>query len=483
MPAATPPRPSHADSDLHDDLAAEQAHLDASRAGLGRMRARTEALDSAAAGDPISREFLESAFAARRKALADDPTVPLFFGRVDYLPGAPDVGGESFHVGRRHITDEAGDPMVVDWRAPVSRAFYRASRAEPLGLGMRRRYGFVRGRLTGYEDESLLPTDADGEPGYSAILESEIERPRVGPMRDIVATIQPEQDVIVRADLSRSVCVQGAPGTGKTAVGLHRAAYLLYAHRDQLSRQGVLVVGPNASFLRYIGDVLPALGEMAVGQTTIEELVATSLRRASPKAAIRGTDTAAVATLKGDARMAEVVARAVWSSLALPGESLVVPRGSARWRVPAYEVEETIATLRARDVRYGAGRAMLAQRLAHAVLLKMENAGDSPDDRVQDSVARSRPVKQYVDAVWPAVDPARLVVRLFSDPAFLSAAADEVLSAAEQELLCGRARRRRRARRRGASPTRCSSTRSPTWSRGNPRWATSSWTRRRTCRR
>jgi DNA helicase IV len=365
--------------------------------------------------------------------LADDPTVPFFFGRVDYDADAPDVGGESFHVGRRHITDEVGDPMVVDWRAPVSRAFYRASRAEPMGLRLRRRYGFVRGRLTGYEDEPLLA----GGPGedYSAILESEIERPRVGPMRDIVATIQPEQDVIVRADLARSVCVQGAPGTGKTAVGLHRAAYLLYAHRDQLSRQGVLVVGPNASFLRYIGDVLPALGEMAVGQTTIEELVEGTLRRAHAKAAIRGTDPAPVATLKGDARMADVLARAVWSHLAPPTEALVVPRGSARWRVPAYEVEETIAVLRGREVRYGAARAMLAQRLAHAVLVKMENAGDSPDDRVQDSVARSRPVKQYVDAVWPAVDPARLVVRLLSDGDFLATVAAGLLTDEEQRLL------------------------------------------------
>ncbi|HEX7716412.1 MAG TPA: AAA family ATPase, partial [Marmoricola sp.] len=442
MSPATPPSAApDSDSDTDttdlplrtDGLQAEQAHLDESRAALARMRARTESLDSAAAGDWVSREFLEAAFAERRKALADDPSIPLFFGRVDYLPDTPDVGGESFHVGRRHISDEAGDPMVVDWRAPVSRAFYRASRAEPLGLELRRRYGFVKGRLTGYEDESLLP-DA-GHAGYSALLEAEIERPRVGPMRDIVATIQPEQDLIVRADLSRSVCVQGAPGTGKTAVGLHRAAYLLYAHRDQLGRQGVLVVGPNASFLRYIGDVLPALGEMSVGQTTIEQLVATTLRRSNAKAAIRGTDRAPVATLKGDARMAHVLARAVWSHLGTPTEALVVPRGAARWRVPAYEVEETIATLRTREVRYGAARAMLAQRLAHAVLLKMEGAGDSPDDRVQDAVARSRPVKQYVDALWPAVDPARLVVRLLSDASFLAAAADGILDADEQRLL------------------------------------------------
>ncbi len=145
MSSAAPPPivpDTDTDTDLHlrtEDLRAEQEHLEESRAALARMQARTESLDSAAAGDWVSREFLESAFAARRKALADDPTVPLFFGRVDYLPDAPDVGGESFHVGRRHITDEIGDPMVVDWRAPVSRAFYRASQSEPLGLRLRRR--------------------------------------------------------------------------------------------------------------------------------------------------------------------------------------------------------------------------------------------------------------------------------------------------------------------------------------------------------
>ena len=107
----------------------------------------------------------------------------------------------------------------------------------------------------------------------SQILRAEIERPRLGPMRDIVATIQPEQDVLVRADLDDTICIQGAPGTGKTAVGLHRAAYLLYAHRERLQRAGVLVIGPNASFLRYIGDVLPALGEVDAKQTTVEDLL------------------------------------------------------------------------------------------------------------------------------------------------------------------------------------------------------------------
>ena len=416
----------------HDELAAEQAHLSSSREQLARMRDRTASMDSSAAGDWVSREFLESTFALRMRQLADDPTIPLFFGRLDMAPpGATNEGdqgdrvGDIFHIGRRHISDPGGNPMVIDWRAPVSLPFYRASKVEPMGVELRRRYGFQHGRLTAFEDEDLGSGRVED---YSAILEAEIERPRVGPMRDIVATIQPEQDVIVRSELSRSVCVQGAPGTGKTAVGLHRAAYLLYAHREQLTRQGVLVVGPNASFLRYIRDVLPALGEIDAKQSTIEELVAERWR-------LRGEDTAQVATLKGDARLAEVLRRALWSHVQVPTEGLVVPRGARRWRVAAYEAEELLASLRERGVRYGAARAMLPQSLAHRILVAMEIAGDSPDDRVQDAVARSRPVKEYANQVGPAAQPARRVWRLLSDAEFLAAAADGILGADEQALL------------------------------------------------
>ena len=430
----------HPSPDPDPDLAVERAHLARSRAELARMRARTASLDTSAAGDWVSQQVLESTIYLRMKALEDDPTVPLFFGRLDYAEsdrdGAhEDARGERFYIGRRHVTDESGDPMVVDWRARISQAFYRASRVEPMGVRLRRRFGFQQGELTAYEDEQLLEGLEETHAGPSRILESEIERPRVGPMRDIVATIQPEQDLIVRAHLDRSVCVQGAPGTGKTAVGLHRAAYLLYTHRDQLSRQGVLVVGPNASFLRYIRDVLPALGEIDAQQTTIEELVGKTLAEVNAKYAVRGEDAPEVATLKGDPRMADVLHRAVWSHLQPPSEGLVVPRGARRWRVATYEAEEIVTALRERGVRYGAARAMLPQRLAHAVLVKMELAGDSPDDRVQDAVARSRPVRQYADGLWPAVDPARLVMRLFSDPAFLASAADGVLTDDEQATL------------------------------------------------
>lgn len=405
-----------------NELQAERRHLAESRAQLRRMRERTARLDSTAAGDWVSQLVLESAMAARMRALEDDPTVPLFFGRLDFDDDHPEKGA-TYHIGRRHVTDENGEPMVIDWRAPIGLPFYRAGARSPMGVRLRRRFGFQHGRLTAFEDEAL---GEGSTPEYSQILEDEIERLRVGPMRDIVATIQPEQDLIVRADLSASLCVQGAPGTGKTAVGLHRAAYLLYAHRQRLSRQGVLVVGPNASFLDYIGDVLPALGEITAEQTTVEELVA------GPRHPVRGEDRADVATLKGDARMAEVLRRAVWSHVTVPDEGLVVPRGARRWRLPAYQVEEIVGELRRRGVRYAAARAMLAQRLAHAVLVKMEDAGEAPDDRVQDAVARSRPVKAYVDRCWPALDPLRLVHRLLSNPEFLAGCAAGLLDEDEQ---------------------------------------------------
>jgi DNA helicase IV len=419
-----------------DELELERDHLARSRADLARMRERTAALDSSAAGDWVSQQILESTMYARMKALEDDPTVPLFFGRLDYEADHAERGA-SFHIGRRHVTDEEGEPRVVDWRAPISLPFYRASSRNPMGVRLRRRFGFQQGRITAFEDERLTERRGEGAgQEYSRLLEEEIERPRVGPMRDIVATIQPEQDVIVRADLATSVCVQGAPGTGKTAVGLHRAAYLLYAHRDQLSRQGVLVVGPNASFLSYIGDVLPALGEITAEQTTVAGLVEATLTRADARHVLRGEDPADVATLKGDARMAEVLHRAVWGHLTPPTEGLVVPRGASRWRVPAYEVEEMLDELRSRGVRYAAARAMLAQRLAHAVLVRMEDAGEVPDDRVQDAVARSRPVKAYVDACWPALAADRLVHRLLTDRELLGAAADGLLDEDEQHALC-----------------------------------------------
>ena len=408
-------------------LLAEQDHLAESRSALRRMREHTAGLQ-AIGGDHVSTEHLKQALYRRMKALEDDPEVPLFFGRLDYDPALGAEAAETLYIGRRHVTGEAGgEPLVIDWRAGMSLPFYRARPGEPMGVRRRRRFGFAHGRLTAYEDEDLRSAHATGP---SDIVESEIERPRTGPMRDIVATIQPDQDTIVRTGLAQSVCVQGAPGTGKTAVGLHRAAYLLYAFRDQLARSGVLVVGPNDSFLSYIADVLPALGEIDATQATVASLVGSATRLA-----VRGEDTVPAALIKGDARMAEVLHRAVWSHLRPAEGPLVVPRGAHQWRVGGYLADEMIGELQARRVRYEAGRAMLPQRLAHQVLLRMEAYGDSPDDRVQNAVARSKPVKAYADALWPGLDPAKLILRLLTDQDFLGRAADQILTSDEQQLI------------------------------------------------
>ena len=400
-------------------------------------------------GDPVSEEYLKAELYHRAEALKDIPDTPLFFGRLDYA-GPPirtirtgririrtddGIAGNSFHIGRRHVHAPDGTPAVIDWRAPVSRPFYRASATDPMNLARRRRFGFSGGELTAYEDELFAGTE-DSTPDRSApvaatrpsrILIDEIERPRSGPMRDIVATIQPDQDDIVRADAAQTVCVQGAPGTGKTAVGLHRVAYLLYAYREQVRRRGVVMVGPNQAFLSYIRNVLPALGELDVSQTTVGELVAS--------VQVRGSDDDAAAIVKGDARMAEVLRRALWASVRAPSAAVVLPRGSRRWRVAAWEIEELVHELRHRGVRYGAARELLEHRIAHVILTMMEAAGEACDDRTHEAVRRSRPVRAAVDAIWPKVDAVRLVFGLLSSAEALAAAADGVLTGREQAAI------------------------------------------------
>ncbi|MFE6038146.1 HelD family protein [Streptomyces sp. NPDC056452] len=413
-------------------LDGERAHLAGSRAALRAMREDVQALDIRdVTANWVNAAVLQAQIDDRIKALADLSHTPLFFGRLDYrhpvgAQEAEGAEGEQFYIGRRHVHDAQGDPMVIDWRAPVSQPFYQASRNNPLDVDRRRRFGYTGGELTAYEDEHL--TDPAETEHTSKLLQAEIERPRVGPMRDIVATIQPEQDEIVRSGLGGTVCVQGGPGTGKTAVGLHRVAYLLYAHRERLARTGTLVIGPNRSFLHYIEQVLPALGELEVKQATVEDLVTAQVE-------VRGADEAAAAVIKGDARMAEVLRRALRSHVTLPTEGVVVVRGSRRWRVPAYEIEEMVGELLARDMRYGAAHEALPQRIAHAVLVRMEEAGEAPDDRVQNAVARTPAVKAAVKAVWPAVDPSKLVLRLLTDAEFLAAHAEGILTGDEQKQI------------------------------------------------
>lgn len=418
-------------SDLDADLSSERDHLTTSRAALARMRQRAQALFSTGhdvAGDAYSAETLGRTLSRRVAELADDPTTPLFFGRLEFGdgPAATDHAHHRYHIGRRHVVDDAGEPLVLDWRAPVSRAFYRASAGDPQGVAIRRRFGFAAGVLTSFEDEHL---DRGEELGTaSRILTQEIERPRVGPMRDIVATIQPEQDELVRADLDASICVQGAPGTGKTAVGLHRAAYLLYLHREKLRRSGVLIVGPNAAFMSYIAAVLPALGEVEVQQATVDDLVA--------RVPVRGGDAPAVAAVKHDVRMAAVLRRALLGRISRPPGPITVSDGSYRWRVDEQPLRRLIDEVRREAPPYAIGRERIRARIVALLQRQVEaRAGDSPSEAWIRRMGRCRPVVEVLDAVWPAVTPEALVYELLADPAALAVAADSVLTPDEQALL------------------------------------------------
>lgn len=480
--------------DLTAELDAERAHMAASRAALHAMREHAEAMYAVGAkiaGDPFSAETLGVALARRVAELADDPRTPLFFGRLDLdgaaepgetpepgaapasgaapEPGADPVTGR-YHIGRRHVTDQLGEPLVLDWRAPVSRAFYQASARDPQGVRTRRRFGFAGGDLTSFEDERLDQGEEFGT--TSKILIEEIERPRVGPMRDIVATIQPEQDELVRADLDTSICVQGAPGTGKTAVGLHRAAYLLYLHRERLRRTGVLILGPNPAFLGYISAVLPALGELEVRQATLEGLIG--------RVSVSGVDPVEAEVVKHDPRMATVLRRALWSRLGRADSAIQVSDGAYRWRIDPGVLARLVDDTRREDPAYLLGRERVRARVVGLLQRQAETrSGESPGEPWQRRMGRAKPVVEFLDACWPAVTPQSLVFEVLNDAETLAQAAEGILTEAECQALRWPRPFRSARSVRGAAPIWCCSTRPPgSWS-GSRACTTSSSTRRR----
>ncbi|MFJ9035030.1 HelD family protein [Streptomyces sp. NPDC102406] len=416
-------------------LDAERRFHDACRAALAAMIEGADeqvVIGENASASGADAEVLGHRLRSQAKELRELPKAPLFFGRLDFGPSG-EHAGQSYHVGRLRISEHpAAPPLVVDWRAPVSRAFYQAGAADPQGVDVRRRFGWAPGSLgdsadlTGIEDERL----AAGESGTgSRILTGEIERPRVGPMRDIAATIQPEQDDLVREGLATSLCVQGAPGTGKTAVGLHRAAYLLYTYPRRLRRSGLLVLGPNRTFLSYISAVLPALGEGGVRQSTVEELLA--------RGEARGRDEEAAAVVKHDVRMAEVVRRALYARVSPEGPAgeLAVPDGAYRWRVPLPELRRIVETVREEDPPYAVGRERVRSRAVRYIQERAERRGVTATHLWLHKIGRSRAMSAYVDAAWPRVRPEEVLCRLLSCAEELGRAADGVLDGAEQKAL------------------------------------------------
>ncbi len=443
----------------HPDLEEEQQFLDRAYEGLEAMRADAtrmleSVLDLGRGGtfqSRTERDIVVRTSLARLDQL-DIGDQALCFGRIDRVPDPGQSVGESFHIGRLGVSGEDHEPLVVDWRAPVAEPFYRATGLSPEGLA-RRRHLAVRGRqVVGLEDEvfaddaanpvSATAGDAAGDRlldgdlslGGPGALLAALGQVRTGRMGDIVATIQREQDEIIRSPLLGVLVVQGGPGTGKTAVALHRAAYLLYTHRFPLERQGVLVVGPNPLFLRYIEQVLPSLGETGVTLTTASGLVS--------DVRVRGADTARVARLKGDPRMVKVIARAVRTRERGLRDDVSVPFGSTRLTLRAERTEEIVVAARRRPGTHNARRRYVEQQVVRDLVGQFTGRREAATDLLgaegAEDVAelgrRMRRVPEVVtalDRMWPRLGPQELLHDLFGAPALLRAAGRDVLSAEE----------------------------------------------------
>ena len=383
--------------DPFPELASERDHLDFSRASRDRMIERLERVDPQSAADEFTAEYVEVTV---EEALEDlrSPGAGEFFGRIDTSDGP---GDEQWYIGRRHIEDDQHDPVVVDWRAPIAAPFYRATAADPLGVDLRRRFTFDEGEMSAYLDEHLDDPDAANiAGGIPDPVLAEIGAERTGAMREIVATIQAEQDLVIRAPIDQVLVVQGGPGTGKTAVALHRAAYLLFEHRRRLARDGVLVIGPNRAFLDYVGNVLPSLGERSVRQCTALDLCV-------PKVDITGVDDPAAARAKGDVGMLDELQLAAMLTVTPPVGDVVVPIGARRLVFSRDEIAEWLD--RAAD-----GVVPFNQRRLRLRAIAQQEVRRRTDR--DDTWPQAGPLRKALDAAWPTQQPIKLVDKLLPGP-------------------------------------------------------------------
>ncbi|MGZ8695497.1 MAG: HelD family protein [Gaiellaceae bacterium] len=409
----------------HPDLPSEQAYVDNAYAALDRMREAVERSPSAGAGE-IAQEALE-AWASRRLVTFTDAERGLCFGRIDV-----ETMRDPLYVGRRWVHDDDHDVLVVNWQAPAARPFYTATPVTTHGVTLRRRFRAEGRRLVDISDEALDGSLADGVASVDDFLLEELERSRDAHMRDIVATIQADQYSLIARDPAPPLVVQGGPGTGKTAVGLHRASFLLYTHREELRR--ILVVGPNPTFMDYVSHVLPILGEENVDQRAVTELV--------DGVEVSRADSPAVERLKADPRLATVVQRAAELRLAARPASFEARLDGAFVRVRADEVEPLVAEIRA---QHGFGdrarerfRMELVRRLYAGYTAKLGASAYAASDEVERALRRAG-LTRYVDRVWPAVKPDTLVSQLLGNRSRLAEAAADVLDPGEQRLLTRRA--------------------------------------------
>ena len=415
--------------ELDRELASEQQLLDHAHDCLEIMQRR--ARDVRKMGDRAVRDedTVDAKIAQfhlrRREAALHQGSGPLCFGRIDT------EDKERWYVGRRHVEDADSKPVVVDWRAPVSAAFYRATAVDPCGLELRRRFIVEDRTITALLDEHLDDPDAPAHSGLPDPLLAELERSRTGQMRDIVATIAAEQDLIIRAPLGELLLVQGGPGTGKTAVGLHRAAFLLFEHRIELTEKRVLIVGPNPLFLRYIAEVLPSLGETAATQTTLDGLVGARFR-------LRAVDSDDVARLKGRVEMAAVIKAAVHARIKPLADGLELRSGLARVRFTADDLLQLQKAALGGRLPVNQGREVF-RRLVLQEAWRRHSARPGVDPGGEplftSGIRGDAAFKAAIDKMWPTLAPATIVRGLFGSPKRLADAAAGVLGAEDRALL------------------------------------------------
>ena len=370
----------------------------------------------------LTQRDLAAARYSDRLAQLGSAEYGLCFGRLDFDPDSRTDDADRLYIGRLGIYDHDFETLLVDWRAPSARPFYLATAVSPAGVTRRRHIRTRRRKVVSIDDESLVYVPgqqiaAASLTGESALLAA-LGAARTGRMNDIVETIQAEQDQIIRAEVNGALVVQGGPGTGKTAVALHRAAYLLYTHRERLATRGVLVVGPNSTFLHYIEQVLPALGETAVSLATVGTLF--------PGVRATATDTADAAVIKGDPAMVKVIAAALADRQQLParGASVIFERNTL-------SIDRNLvntARRRARGSRQPHNRARaifvtemvngLAQQYAAALGANVAG-GDNLLDRediadIRNELRGDGGVQRAVNDLWPRLTPERLLSELFA---------------------------------------------------------------------
>jgi DNA helicase IV len=421
-------------SDRHLELDAEQAYLDGAYACLDEARERAHRVTGGhtpqQGGTSQHRHERESMIevAVARLGQLNLGDRSLVFGRID-LEGT----SERFYIGRLGVWDDEQDPVVVDWRAPIAEPFYRATGREPMGIERRRHFA-TRGRvLLGIDDElfgdlgRLGDVDPDelGTRGQGALIAA-LETSRTGHLGDIVATIQGEQDEIIRADMAGMLVVQGGPGTGKTVVALHRAAYLLYTHRFPLEGQGVLVVGPNRLFVAYIEQVLPSLGEAGVTIAVLADLL-------RPKVRVDGLDDEPAARVKGDRAMIAVIARAAQDRERALRDELVIGFGLQRLRISVAESAQIISEARRRSRGHNSGRKIVEERFFAVLAASARNHVDAKT--VRERVRHELPVREALDWMWPVLTPAHLLHDLYGSRALLRSANRGAFTDDEIQLL------------------------------------------------